>query len=201
MILIRSFLVFFYEGYNMSMKEIELILREVKVQVKKENFITFENILQEVYENLDNSPAIKNKIEIEKSIYVYKDFEMNRKVKLNEERLRVKKKSKDFGRNRFHASKMLHFGIGNHLLSIQRRSRTVDLSAIMMIKSTLRNSIPSQQSDLEKQNKLSKVFFLINFFQLEKDFEDKEEFSKFFLDFYYQIKKDFKEFVVRAACK
>jgi hypothetical protein len=180
----------------MSTKEVELALRKIGLKVKRDYLVSFENVLQELYELKDNSYAIKNKIEIDKSIYAYTDFETNRKIKAKEETMRAKKKSRDFGRTRFLASKMFNLGVGNHLLSIQRRSRTMDFSSLMLMKSTLRNSMTLHVKDNQNYNKLAKVFFMVNFFQLDQDFQDKCEFLKFFTDFYHQIQNDFKQLIV-----
>ena len=154
---------------------------------------------QMIYEVLDNSCAIKNRIPIENTIFAFDDFEENKKIKLAEERLKMKKKSRELYRNRINASRIHNFGINpGHLLSIRRRSKTLDLSSVMLLKS----KIEKQNEDLGDSgdmNKLSKVFFLINFLQIKKNFEGKSDFMKFFIDFYFRMKKDFKEFTVRRS--
>jgi hypothetical protein len=178
------------------MKEIELILKDIALRVKNEKFITFDNTLFEVYEILDNSCAIKKKIPIENSIYAFDDFDENKRIKLAEERMKAKKKSKEIARSRFNASRILNFGINpGHLLSIRRRSKTLDLSSVMLLKSKV-DAIKRPAEIVNNKNKLSKVFFLVNFLQMESEFDGKTDFMKFFMDFYFRLKKDFKEFTV-----
>lgn len=171
------------------------MLRGIKLCVKNEKFITFEATLHEVYETLDNSAAIKNRIPIENSIYVFDDFDSNRQVKEAEARMRTKKKSREAIRGRFHVSRMVNFGSPGNLLSIRRRSRTLDLSS--MLSKKYRPPSPAQATERSVgKNKLSNVFFLVNFLQIENDFEDQNDFTKFYIDFYFQVRKDFSEFTV-----
>lgn len=187
--------MFFYESHNLSMKEVERVLRGIKLCVKNEKFITFEATLHEVYETLDNSAAIKNRIPIENSIYAFNDFDANRQLKMAEARVRGKKKSREIQRGRFHVSRIVNFGSPGNLLSIRRRSRTLDLSSMLFMKSRAPSPVKTTEREIHK-NKLANVFFLVNFLQIEKDFEDESGFTKFFIDFYFQIKKDFHEFTV-----
>ena len=194
--LLRSFLVFFYEGFSISMAEVELNLKDIGTRVKQEFFVSFKSVLQALYEFQDDSPAIKHKINIDRSIYALKDFDSNRRLRAREHLSKGKKKSRDLTRNRLHVSKMLDFG--SHLLSIQRRSRTLDLSQLVFAKSTLQPGV-SVQKDKDKcqdQSKLSKAFFLMNFFQVKREFRGKADFSNFFQSFYAQIHQDFKLFAV-----
>jgi len=83
-VLLRSFLVFFYEGFSISMAEVELNLKDIGTRVKQEFFVSFKSVLQALYEFQDDSPAIKHKINIDRSIYALKDFDSNRRLRARE---------------------------------------------------------------------------------------------------------------------
>lgn len=195
LVTVRSFVVFFYESHNSAVKEVERVLAQIKLRVKSEKLVAFEATLAEVYEPLDNSAALKKRISIEKSIYAFEKFEKNRKVKVAEARVVTKKKSREFQRGKFCFSRVVSFAAPRDLLSSRRRSRTLDLSGILFRKS--RAPSPAESSKrVARKNKLANVFFLVNFLQIEEDFQDQTDFLKFFIDFYFQVKRDFTEFSV-----
>ena len=165
--------------------------------MKEKRFLDFETIEYSTSEKLDNSLLFKHKIDIKKTIYISPNSEFVIKKKINNSSRTTPKKSVLIKqRTNFNSF------LTENFLSVRRKSRSIDLVNSSFLKNEFYFGRVSKKSKKQENNKfilkLTKIFFLFNFFNPEQEFNSELDFVKYFKDFYYEVQTNINQFKVNS---